>query len=55
MAKKIYKQPSLKVIELDYADIIATSTGIQTFSLIDEDIDDSQQNSISDDIWGKQW
>lgn len=35
MKKKIYQQPEIKVVELDQADIIATSTQTDGFGIKD--------------------
>lgn len=56
MNKKEYKQPSLKVIEIDSNDIICGSPGDPSpMSLYDDYIDEEPQGGVSSDIWGKQW
>lgn len=55
MNKKIYKQPSAKVIRLENTDIICTSPS--TMSL-NEDVGEYGENErpgVSRDIWGIQW
>lgn len=55
MIKKIYKQPSLKVIELDGNAILAGSNEPQTLSITDDYVDEEPQGGVPSDIWGKQW
>lgn len=53
MNKKEYKQPSMKVVYIENADLISTST--TTMSLFDDEVDDSQQGDPPSSIWGTQW
>lgn len=57
MNKKTYKQPSLKVIQLDSNDIICTSPGEPSrMRLLNEEVREEQKpESVSNDIWGTQW
>lgn len=57
MNKKEYKQPSMKVIEIDSNDIICGSPGDPSrMRLLDEEVQDAQKPaSVSSDIWGTQW
>lgn len=54
MIKKEYKQPSMKVVEIDSNDIICTSTS--TMSLYDDEVDEEQKpDDYRSSIWGTQW
>lgn len=55
MNKKIYKQPSLKVIELDGNAILAGSNEPSAISITDDYVDEEPQGGVPSDIWGKQW
>lgn len=57
MIKKIYKQPSLKVIELDGNAILAGSNEPSALN-INEDVGEygeDERPGVSRDIWGTQW
>lgn len=56
MNKKTYKQPSLKVVQLDNTYIICTS-GPSTMSLNEDvgDYGDDERPGVSRDIWGTPW
>lgn len=54
MNKKEYKQPSMKVVYIENADLISTST--TTMSLFDDEVDEDQAPSDErSSIWGTQW
>lgn len=56
MNKKEYKQPSMKVVQLDNADLICTSPGEPSrMTLYEEEVNDRQQGSAPSSIWGTQW
>lgn len=57
MNKKTYKQPQLKVVQLDNSDIICASPDPRGLS-INEDVGDYEEEErpdVSRDIWGNQW
>lgn len=56
MNKKIYKKPSVKVVELDNTAIICTS--LTGFNLNEAEVDnyDTHEHDVdTHDIWGSQW
>lgn len=54
MNKKTYKQPSMKVIYIENADIICTST--TTLNLFDDEVDEDQNpHDYRSSLWGTQW
>lgn len=54
MNKKEYKQPSMKVIYIENADLICTST--TTMSLFDDEVDEEQKpDDYRSSLWGSQW
>lgn len=57
MNKKAYNVPTLKVVQLEEADLICQSQANKptTFSLIDEEVQEQPQEPASSAIWGKQW
>lgn len=58
MNKKTYKQPSMKVVQLENTDLICMSPGApSTFSIHEaiDNYDDHEHEIETSDIWGKQW
>lgn len=56
MNKKTYKQPSLKVVQLDNTDIICTSlTGFRINENEVDFYDDHDHEIDTRDVWGSQW
>lgn len=56
MNKKIYMQPSMKVIELETTDIICTSGfSARKFDEEVEDYDAADRGGVSRNKWGTQW
>lgn len=58
MNKKIYNQPSMKVIELEGNDILAGSNIPSAFNLNDDQVDnydDHEHEVETRDVWGTQW
>lgn len=58
MNKKIYKQPSMKVKEIDRNHIICGSPGGPTPMSLNEDVGEygeDERPTVSRDIWGSQW
>lgn len=57
MTKKIYNQPSAKVIELDSTDMIAASAPSEIKMTKEEaqNYDSENTPNVSSDIWGSQW
>lgn len=53
MNKKIYNQPSVKVIELNVTAILAASGGVSTMSLFDQGVEESDGNKPAG--YGLQW
>lgn len=54
MNKKTYKQPSMKVIEVESLDIICTST--TTLNLFNYEVDEEQKpDDYRSSLWGSQW
>ena len=58
MNKKIYKQPSMKVIGLESSDMLAGSNKPSVFSLNEDAVDnysDHEHEVDTHDVWGVQW
>lgn len=53
MNKKIYNQPSVKVIEFNGTAILAASGGVFTMSLFDQRVEESDGNELAG--YGLQW
>lgn len=58
MNKKIYIQPSLKVIELEITDILTGSIPPRVFRIMNDEVDEYEKHTHdvdTRDVWGKQW